>query len=215
MKFLVVELCAYLMGFLAAIPLGATQLEIARRVLAGYPRAALMVVAGSVLSDTMYGFFAFFGIAPFLEARTVLAYFWLANAVILLFLGLVALRHVPSPGKRESGGGVSLERMHLGFAVGFSLAVTNPLMIFWWLLGGRVVVELGLIDRLGGLRNVLFLFAGAAGIGSYLTLLTLGIYRAKHFFSSRTMRRLTIVLGVGLLLLAVISAIRSASSFST
>ena len=59
----------YIMGFFTAIPIGATQIEIAKRALAGHVKAALMVVLGSTISDVMYGFIAFFGIAPFLKER--------------------------------------------------------------------------------------------------------------------------------------------------
>jgi LysE type translocator. len=54
------------MGFVAAVPVGATQLEIARRSLNGYFSSALMIMVGSVISDVMYGIIALFGIAPFL-----------------------------------------------------------------------------------------------------------------------------------------------------
>jgi len=50
---------------------GATQIEIAKRSFAGYIKAALMIVLGSAISDVMYGFIAFFGIAPFLKEKVV------------------------------------------------------------------------------------------------------------------------------------------------
>ncbi|MGA9118597.1 MAG: LysE family transporter [Bacteroidota bacterium] len=213
MRLFGVEICAYLMGFIAAIPLGATQLEIARRSLHGHPRAALMVMAGSVFSDTMYGVFAFFGIAPFLQDEKVLAVFWLLNAVILLGLAFFSLRRRDQGSTDGDTGAGSLESLNVGFVVGFSLAVTNPLMILWWLLGARFVIELGLIERFDMAGNILFLLAGAAGIGSYLTLLALGVHRAKHFLSARGMQRLTKALAAALLVLAGVSAIRSAFSF--
>jgi threonine/homoserine/homoserine lactone efflux protein len=82
---------AYLMGFIAAIPVGATQLEIARRSLNGFPSSAAMLVAGSVISDTMYGVIALFGIAPFLQSPSVTMVFGFANAGILTALGIWAL----------------------------------------------------------------------------------------------------------------------------
>ncbi|MFI5202389.1 MAG: hypothetical protein ACHQNE_08375, partial [Candidatus Kapaibacterium sp.] len=47
--------CVYFLGFLAAIPIGASQLETARRSLNGFLASALIVVAGSVSSDYVYG----------------------------------------------------------------------------------------------------------------------------------------------------------------
>ena len=58
----------YIMGFITAIPIGATQIEIAKRSLNNHLRAAYMVAAGSVSSDVMYGAIALFGVAPFQTA---------------------------------------------------------------------------------------------------------------------------------------------------
>ncbi len=209
MKPVLVELCAFTMGFLAAIPLGATQLEIARRSLSGFPRAALMVVAGSVLSDVMYGVFAFLGVAPFLHDTRVVGIFWSVNALILVALALFALRSSSPIRDANALPPVSLRDQRASFIVGFSLAVTNPLMIVWWLLGARVLTDLGLMGRMTTLRSTMFLLAGGAGIASYLTLLTFGIYRAKRFISDRGMHRITVGLGAGLLVLAVFSVVRS------
>ncbi len=209
-----VEVSAYIMGFLAAVPLGATQLEIARRSISGFPRAALMVVAGSVLSDVMYGVFAFLGIAPFLRDTHVMGIFWTVNALILVVLALFALRGAQKPYAGEAAGTVTLHDRRASFVVGFSLAVTNPLMVVWWLLGARVLTDAGLLDPLNGTRAALFLLAGGSGIGSYLTLLTFGIYRAKRFISQRGMRRITVGLGAGLLALALFSIVRSVMAFA-
>ena len=74
MTFLVL-LTAYLMGFFTAIPIGATQIEIAKRALNHKFWAALMVVFGSVASDVMYGGVALFGIAPLLSEKRFVAWF--------------------------------------------------------------------------------------------------------------------------------------------
>ena len=65
----------YILGVFSAIPIGATQIEIAKRSLNSHMRAAYMVAAGSVCSDVMYGFIALFGIAPFLKDKNVIAIF--------------------------------------------------------------------------------------------------------------------------------------------
>ncbi len=65
LKFVLSLITIYIMGYFTAIPIGATQIEIAKRSFSGLVKPALMIVLGSALSDTMYGFIAFFGIAPF------------------------------------------------------------------------------------------------------------------------------------------------------
>ena len=74
------------MGFCAAVPVGATQIEIAKRSLNSHLRAAYMVALGSVSSDVMYGFIALFGVAPFLKEKIVVAVFGLVATIILWLL---------------------------------------------------------------------------------------------------------------------------------
>ncbi len=80
------------MGFVAAVPVGATQLEIARRSINGYLSSALVVVAGALLSDVMYGTIALFGIASFLQDPKVVAVFEAVSAVVCAALGIWAIR---------------------------------------------------------------------------------------------------------------------------
>ena len=190
------------MGFIAAVPIGATQLEIARRSLRGYYVSALMIVAGSVLSDSLYGVIAFFGIAPFLQDKGIIALFRIVNAVILIGLGFWALRESKVFSIEDKLTGRILSRRHLSFITGFLLAVTNPLMIFWWLTGARIIMDAGIIKQLGQTDIIIFLAAGSLGIGSYLTALALGVYKAKKFISTGGIRKLTSAFGVILFLLA-------------
>ena len=49
---------------------------------------------------------------------------------------------------------------------------------------------------------IVFLAAGSLGIGSYLLLLTFGVYRIKKFFPLRTIKKITAYFGISLFLLA-------------
>jgi len=59
MKLVLLIVVSYVIGFFTAIPIGATQVEIAKRSISGYFKEALMVVAGSATSDLMYGFLVY------------------------------------------------------------------------------------------------------------------------------------------------------------
>ncbi len=203
---------AYGMGFLAAMPFGATQVEIARRSLNGYHSAALAVVAGSVLSDAMYGMIAFFGVAPFLQSPLVESFFWAANALVLAALGVLAIRLGPGKNGPERANRQFLRAHHVAFFTGFSLAVTNPLMMFWWLLGARLLGEAGLIHQLGVSQKLLLLSSGSLGIGSYLSVFALGLLRAKNLLSEDRIGHITWAFGFVLLGLAVYSAAKVAGS---
>jgi len=193
---------AYLMGFAAAIPVGATQLEIARRSLNGFPSSAVMMVAGSVISDAMYGAIALFGIAPFLQSPSVSVVFGFVNTGILIVLGIWALAESRKTIKENDKERNILRKKNISFITGFSLAVTNPIMIYWWLLGHNFISGFNLIEWGKDPSIIVFLAAGSFGIGSYLLLLTFGVYRIKKFFSMRTIKKITAYFGISLFLLA-------------
>jgi len=195
-------LISYLMGFIAAIPVGATQLEIARRSLNGFPLSAAMLAAGSVISDAMYGVIALFGIAPFLQSPSVTMVFGFVNAGILIILGIWALIESRKTVKESERGRNILKKKNISFFTGFSLAVTNPIMIYWWLLGHRFLDDFNLTEWGKESTIIVFLAAGSLGIGSYLLLLTFGVYRIKKFFTMRTIKKITAYFGISLFLLA-------------
>lgn len=206
--YLLFSCLALIMGFCAAIPIGATQLEIARRSLNGYPKSALLLVFGSVLSDSIYGIVALYGIAPFLQKPSVEALFGFINAAILIGLGIWAIRESKKPLNGGSVNNLVLSDKNVSFVTGFSLAVTNPLMIYWWLLGEKLINDLKLINP-NGVSMVLFLAAGSAGIFAYLSLLTFGVYKVKKFFSDNAVRKTTIGFSIALLGLSLYFTVRS------
>ena len=201
---------AYVMGFLTAIPVGATQIEIAKRSLNDQPRAAYMVALGSVCSDVMYGFIAMFGVAPFLENRLVIAYFDLFAAAILWVLAFFTFKHGGKANTHELSGAM-LKSKKLSFFIGFTLAVTNPMMIVWWLIGGKFMRELGLLHNFTTGTILLFLSAGGLGLFSYLFTLSNILYKTKKLISNEVMKKVNYGLGMVLVLLSfyfLISSLR-------
>jgi threonine/homoserine/homoserine lactone efflux protein len=200
------------MGFLEAVPVGATQLEIARRSLNGFLSSALMIIAGSVLSDAMYGVVAFWGVAPFLRDKTVIVIFWIFGAIVTAILGIWAIREGQSyrlPSERS----INLMRKHdIAFFTGFFLAITNPFMIAYWLIGAHFLVKIGLIQHYGTADTIFFLIVGSLGIGSYLIILATVVYRVKKFLSNQAIHRITFIFGIILLVLASYFVLRAAST---
>lgn len=203
-------MAVYAMGFATAIPVGPTQLEIAKRSLNGYLSSALMIIVGQLISDLLYGIIALFGIAPFLQHPKVVAIFWLLNAIILLVLAIWTIRQNNSSLENLERSKIRLKKHNVAFLVGFSLAITNPLMIVWWLLGARILIDVGLVAKYTPVENVIFLSVGALGLGSYLALLAFVVLKAKGFFSEHTITRITVTFSVLLLGLAAYIGARSA-----
>ncbi len=205
-------MAVYVMGFATAIPVGPTQLEIARRSLNGYFSSALMIIVGQLISDLIYGIIALFGIAPFLQHPRVVAIFWLLNAIILVVLAIVTIRQSNSSSKNLEQAKIRLKKHNVAFLVGFSLAITNPLMIVWWLLGARILIEAGLVVKYTAVENVIFLGAGGLGLGSYLALLAFIVHKVKGFLSEHTIKKITLTFSV--LLVGLAAYIGTLSAFA-
>jgi threonine/homoserine/homoserine lactone efflux protein len=205
-------LLVYIMGFFTAIPIGATQIEIAKRSLNNHLRAAFMVVLGSVSSDIMYGFIALFGIAPFFDNRTIVAIFELIGTVILWILAFFTLRQSAQQQLLDLNRSL-LKSRRLSFVTGFSLAITNPMMIFWWLIGVQIVRDLRLVDTFTPAISLLFLFFGGLGLATYLSTLATVLHWAKKFVSNKAMQKVYLVLGVVLILLSIYFLISSLKGF--
>jgi len=196
------------MGFFTAIPIGATQIEIAKRSLNNHLRAAYMVAVGSVSSDVMYGFIALFGVAPFLKEKMVVAIFGLAATVILWLLAYFTFRDGKKANMLELTH-PTLKSKRIGFVTGFSLAVTNPMMIVWWLIGVRIIKDFGLVMDFSPRISVMFLITGGLGLASYLFLLSNMLHWAKKFISNEIMKKVNYGLGVVLVLLSFYFLINS------
>ncbi|MCX6559546.1 MAG: LysE family transporter [Candidatus Aminicenantes bacterium] len=198
------------LGFLTAIPVGGSQIEVAKRAILGHLRSAGMVILGSVSSDVMYGAISLYGLAPFLQVRWVMAAFNAVGAVVLWGLAFVTLRQSRKPPQLELEHAL-LRRRRRAYFTGFLLAVTNPQMILTWLYGVVLAKHLGLANPLTGASKAVFIAGGAIGLGGYLTVLALGMLRFKHFIPIRALGKIYYWLGLALVLLSfffVFNAIR-------
>jgi threonine/homoserine/homoserine lactone efflux protein len=202
MNFVIFIIAAYLMGFISAVPAGPVQIEVVRRAINGHLKASLMVILGAFCADVFYGVIAFFGIAPFLEEKKVMAVFWLAGGVILIILGTVIIRN--SLKKKEAGRNDNrLQKKRWGFIGGLSFAMMNPMLILWWLSGVKILKDIGLIGRFTPDVALYYLSAGSFGLASYLVGLSVVLYQIKKYVSLEGMRKIDVGFGVLLLLLAV------------
>ena len=202
MTFVIFLLSAYMMGCIAAIPAGPVQIEVVRRSINGPLMPSLMVVLGAFFADVVYGSIAFFGIAPFLEEKKVMAIFWLVGGLILVALSIVIIRHSLKPQEVSYNPG-HLKKKRWAFLGGLTLSATNPMMILWWLSGVRIFRDIGLIKNFTPDIAAMFLAAGSLGLASYLMALSLFIYWAKKFISLNTLSRINFGFGVFLFLIAI------------
>jgi threonine/homoserine/homoserine lactone efflux protein len=188
----------YGLGFLAAIPIGASQIEVVKRALAGRYGAALLSAAGTVTSDMAYGCLALLGAARFLEHPAILGAVQGGAAVVLSGLAIVTWRQSKSvalPGDRLAWADAGAS-----YLTGLSVGLSYPPIMFSWLAGMAVVKILIAQAELPPAIIVGFVVAGGAGLFSYMAVLTLMLRRTRRFYSSSTIRNvyrsLSILLGV-------------------
>ncbi len=195
-------LLVYIMGFLSAIPIGPAQIEIAKRSLHNHLRASVMVALGAVSSDVLYGFIALFGVAPLFSNRIAVAIFELFGTVILWILAFFTLKQGAKPHSLGFNRFI-LKSKRIAFITGFSLAIANPMMIFWWLIGVHIVKHLDLVDTFTPPLSLSFVFFGGLGLATYLIALAAALHWAKKFVSDKAMQKIYVVLGVVLVMLSI------------
>jgi len=208
-------LLAWALGFAAAIPVGPSQIEMAKRALGGHLAAARMVAAGSVSSDACYGVVALFGIAPLLRRPWVMASFDAVGVAVLWTLAIVTLRTSrrtrgrPAAVARSSPGPGAPTPPPAAFAstrwawiTGFSVAMTNPPIILSWLLGFTVAVRLGLASPPTGSTKAIFITGGALGLGCYPVFLGTVLHRFKRLVPPTALARVHYWLGITLFALS-------------
>ncbi len=202
MKLFLLLLFAYILGFLTAIPIGATQIEIIKRSMKGFLCSALMIALASATSDVIYGLIAFFGIAPFIKSKLFITLFLVIGIILLLLLSVITFKKAKPNGSKKSND-IFLNNKKMSYIVGFSLAATNPPIIFWWLAEIEIAKDIGIYNAFNTVSYLLFLLFGGLGLFSYLSLLSFVVYKLKRFISTSTERKINIVLSIILALIAI------------
>ncbi|MBN2078358.1 MAG: LysE family transporter [Spirochaetes bacterium] len=196
------------LGFLSAIPIGAVQLQVVKLSFAGRRRAAIATAIGSGTSDLFYGVLTLFGLAPVLREERFQALFYMLGAAVLAFLLYRSARDLRRPGGGEEA--VAIGEARGGFILGFTLAVTNPGIVLWWIIGFRVFVDFSLFAVIATVPRVLFVLSGVAGLVGYLVMLTLAVGRFRRDVPAVMMRRLNLAIVVILAALVLYFVYRAA-----
>ncbi len=131
----------------------------------------------------------------------VIAIFGLVATVILWLLAFFTFRDGAKANILELNN-TTLKSKKLSFITGFSIAVTNPVMIVWWLIGEKMMKDFGFVSNFNMTNTLLFLTVGGLGLFSYLSILANMLYRAKKFISNKIMKKVNFGLGIVLVLLS-------------
>jgi threonine/homoserine/homoserine lactone efflux protein len=189
------------LGVLAAIPLGACQVETAKRAVSGHLPAAWAVALGSASSDLIYGAIALFGVAPLLESPRVALAFNLLGATLLWVLAYVTYTQSRHPQDLVLAS-PALKSRRWAYLTGLSLGFSNPPIILTWLLGLSLAGHVGLVSSLTNTTRLVFLAGGTVGLGGYLSVLAVALHRVKHFIPTHALGRVYFSLAIALFCLS-------------
>jgi len=184
-------------GMLSMIPVGGVQLQVIKKSLNGHLRAAIMTALGSVTSDCIYGILVLFGFSAFMMKKG-----WqitLYGAGIALLTAILVKMHrdrnkpALEPAPKYQG--------RLSFISGFSIAITNPGMLIWWIIGYHFFLDLALFGEVTAAVKTLFLISALSGLGGYLIVVALVVYRLKKSFSDKLLNRIHAFILIALIFL--------------
>ena len=166
-----------LLGFsLAAIP-GPIFFEVVRRTLSnGFWSGALLSV-GEALANLTILMLTFFGVQNFLLYKPVKSALFLLGSIVLVWIGILAMKMKKEDIEKESKKGVSKNNSVL---VGFGLAIASPLAIAVWIsIGGAYLARYS--SKFSSLANMMLL---ALGVMLFFFALASIIHFTRHKIST-------------------------------
>jgi threonine/homoserine/homoserine lactone efflux protein len=200
------------MGFLSAIPVGAVQLQVIKKAIRGLRKPAIMIALGSGTSDLVYGILMLFGLGSILMSARFQFCFYLLGLAVLSFLLYHSIReyrhHVTAADSANNG---NKNGRSYGFITGFTLAITNPSIALWWIVGFKLFLDLGFFSEVTLILRLVFVISGVIGLVGYLLILVMIIHRRHRDIPDKVFRRMNLVLIVLFILLVVYFAYKMVS----
>ncbi|HPB82737.1 MAG TPA: LysE family transporter [Spirochaetota bacterium] len=193
LKICVTILFGMALGAISSIPVGAVQLVVIKKSLNHQIKPAFAVAAGSMTSDFIYGALTLFGFGGFLHLRPF--------QIGIYSLGILVLAYIVYRTMKERHTLVNSDepiiyRKRYSFLKGFTIAITNPGMIVWWLVGYKLYLDLNLFEVAGAGIRAIFVISGCLGLGGYLMFVGFLVYRAKNAFPEHFVHNAYLVLTV-------------------
>jgi threonine/homoserine/homoserine lactone efflux protein len=192
LKSLLLVFIGLIMGFISSIPVGAVQLEVAKKAIHGHLWPAIAIAIGSATSDLIYGVLTLFGLGGFLSQKEFKVGVYILGIIVLAFLFFRSLREY----KR---GVIQYEKRlvykkRISFFTGFTIAITNPGMVIWWIIGFKIFIDLELFDTITPLIKMTFLLSGCVGLVSYLIFIATILNMMQQSVSKKFLHKMNIYL---------------------
>ncbi|HSB80908.1 MAG TPA: LysE family translocator [Candidatus Methylomirabilis sp.] len=185
-----VILSGWLMGVAIALPVGPVITELIRRGLRGGFLQGWLVGLGAAASHVILVSLTLVGVVAFLDRPIWHTLLGGAGTLVLGFLGVDALRastSPPGPGDGGQGGHP--------FLAGFSIGISNPITLLWFLTVGGALITAhggGETGRLAVLFGVSFIF----GVLSWDTVVAGLAGYGRRWMGPRTLKALNVTAGL-------------------
>ncbi|MBN2039995.1 MAG: LysE family transporter [Spirochaetes bacterium] len=199
LKYILLILFGLIMGFLSSMPVGAVQLEVAKKAINGHLMPAIAVAIGSASSDFIYGVLTLFGLGGFLFNRDVKIITYVMGIIVLSFLFYRSFREHKYGVRQDDSPLVYKKR--LSFLTGFTIAITNPGMIIWWIVGFKIFIDFSIFTEITPVIKFIFILSGCCGLVGYLIFIASILNRMQKSVSDRFIHKMNIFL---MILLTVI-----------
>jgi threonine/homoserine/homoserine lactone efflux protein len=200
-------LAGTVMGFLGSMPIaGPVAVLVLERGLVRRGREGLGVAMGAAAAESVYAFFAFWGLGTVLYGSpALLRASRLVGAGVMITLGLYLANRKSAPRVPQTEGDAPVAgRKRRGFLLGLSVTFLNPTIIVSWTMVTATVHSTGLVAP-GLISAIVF----AAGVGAGIVLWFATLLQLLHRFQSglrpQTVDRvlnitgwLVVAIGVGL-----------------
>lgn len=164
-------------GIAIAIPMGPAGFESVRWTVTKGLKQGVLLAAGSLIADAIDVMLINFGLLELIETNKLLeVFFWEISGVIILYIGIKAIRKKKSAEKDEAAAAEEdRSRRSKALFTGFIVNFSNPMTHFFWLTLSSTVIRLW---RTHG-RLVYFIFSVAMLCGMFLSLFVIN-YLAAH-----------------------------------
>ncbi|HEU0010353.1 MAG TPA: LysE family transporter [Verrucomicrobiae bacterium] len=211
-------LAGFFSGFVASVPVGPVNLTIMNEGARRGFRWAALIGLGATVMEVLYCVLAFTSFAAFFQNNKIKAAMQVFSFAFMLFLGMKFLmaKSVPKLDRLEESierrieGGIE-KRFHptSAFMTGFVRTLANPGVLLFWIVAGAYFISHRWVEP-NHSGKFLCIAGVAGGVGLWFFGLAWGAALGHGRFTEKTMRRLEIGSGIGLLVLGVIHGINLA-----
>ena len=197
-----------LAGFITAALGGPINVTIVNESAKGGFLRAFLIAAGAVVMETIYCAIALAGFGSLFQTHIVQAVMQLASFLLVLWLGLKYLFAGHVPGEARSLRAVELRlHPHTAFWIGFVRVLANPGVLLLWLGITASLLSHGVLADTWVSKGV---FCGGVAVSGLIWFagVSWGISRGHGRFSVNSLRRISQLSGIVLLVTAGILAVR-------